>query len=128
MNQQETNKNHSIDDIKGINYEIATKPFPSLFYGDGPGKINKDRFKKIRVVDKRDVLNIEVYSSKFQIKNFYTTIYISVIKDTKTNTFVIFYNFFGNPDKQGFIEIATNQDVLTTIIVNILQIDDTGLD
>lgn len=131
MNQNEINDffadNETVG-IKSFKFEKALKPLDDVFdgFGDDDDNTNLKRFNELNSVDQHKVLNVEFISRKEDCESFY----ISVVKDSKTDKYVIFYNvyrkFFNN--YSGFIEIDTDEDIATAIVTELFSGDITQPD
>lgn len=126
MNQNEINDffaDNEVVGIKSFKFEKALKPIDYVFDGfdSDEDNTNLKRFKELDSIDQHKVLNIEFISRKEDCESFY----ISVVKDSKADKYVIFYHvyreFFTN--YSGFIEINADEDIATAIVTEIFSDD-----
>lgn len=123
MNQNEINDFFADNETVGIKtfkFEKALKPLDDVFdgFGEDEDNTNLKRFNELNSVDQHKVLNVEFISRKEDCESFY----ISVVKDSNTDKYVIFYNVYRKyfTNYSGFIEIDTDEDIATAIVAEIL--------
>lgn len=131
MNQNEINDffadNETVG-VKSFKFEKALKPIDDVFDGfdSDEDNTNLKRFKELDSIDQHKALNIKFISRKEDYESYY----ISVVKDSKADKYVIFYNvyreFFNN--YSGFIEIDTDEDIATAIVTELFSSDMTQPD
>ena len=131
MNQNEINDffadNETVG-VKSFKFEKSLKPLEDVFEGfdSDDENTNLKRFNELDSIDQHKVLNIEFISRKEDYESFY----ISVVKDSNVDKYVIFYNvyreFFTN--YSGFIEIDTDGDIATVIVTELFSSDMTQPD
>lgn len=122
MNQNEINDffadNETVG-IKSFKFEKALKPLDDVFdgFGDDDENTNLTRFNELDSIDQHKVLNIEFISRDWDHESFY----ISVVKDSNTDKYVIFYNVYRKyfTNYSGFIEIDTDEDIATAIVTEL---------
>jgi hypothetical protein len=122
MNQNEINDffadNETVG-IKSFKFEKALKPLDDVFdgFGEDEDNTNLKRFNELNSVDQHKVLNVEFISRKEDCESFY----ISVVKDSNTDKYVIFYNVYRKyfTNYSGFIEIDTDEDIATAIVTEL---------
>ena len=132
MNQNEINDFFERDEtvgVKSFKFEKALAPLEDVFEGfdeEHEENTNLTRFNELDSIDKHKVLNIEFISRDWDHENFY----ISVVKDSKTDKYVIFYNVYRKyfTNYSGFIEIDTDEDIATAIVTELFSSDMTQPD
>ena len=126
MNQTEINDffaDNKTAGVKSFKFEKALKPIDYVFDGfdSDEDNTNLKRFNELNSIDQHKALNVEFISRKEDCKSFY----ISVVKDSKADKFVIFYHVYSEfiTNYSGFIEIDTDEDIATTIVTKLLSGD-----
>lgn len=131
MNQNEINDffadNETVG-VKSFKFEKALKPLKDIFDGFDSDEENTNltRFNELDSIDQHKVLNIKFISRKEDCDNFY----VSVVKDSKADKYVIFYNVYSEyfHNYSAFIEIDTDEDIATTIVIELFSSDMTQPD
>ena len=115
-----SDKTHSINAfafVKGL--EILDGIQISIENNRNP-KVSQ-RFNRLNKHDKHRVLNLN-----FKYQYYADGCKISVVKDSKTNSYVIFYRYMDHSQKQDvtdFIEVKSVDDIVSAIVSEIIDND-----
>lgn len=111
-------------EIVGFNFEMANQPLGDVFDGFPEDEINKNkkRFNQLKSIDKMKVLNLKILAKGSEFES----IFMSVIFDSETNQFVVFYNVYMEyvTNYSNFFEVENDYNKLIEKIYEFLISDD----